>query len=131
MSSTSSIEPVIDGDRVEINLKIEVDANLQEETCPIPINSVTVKEMEKEINKVLKNDITDAIAKAQNEYRSDIFGFGEEVRRADRQYWKKHKYEWNDIFSEVPVHVEVKSNIRRTGKVTDNITFPKESEGGK
>ena len=61
--------------------------------------------------------------KAQRQYRSDIFGFGEVIHREDAKYWKKIQGEWDEVFPHVPVVVEVDLQIRRTGtKVNSYLT---------
>lgn len=62
-----------------------------------------------------------AVEKAQKEYSSDIFGFGVYVRKYRPQYWKKAKKDWNDIFSKLPVDIQVAANIMRTGIIKSPI----------
>lgn len=125
--STSYITSVISDDQIKIKVKIKLEANLSEESCPISINPETIKQMEKAVNQVEKKIVTETITKAQKEFQSDIFGFGEKVRRQDRQYWQKHKNEWDHIFVDLPVEVSIESKIRRSGKSSESITFPKET----
>lgn len=53
--------------------------------------------------------------KAQNEFRVDIFGFGDIFHRKYPEEWAKIKHNWNEIFSQADVEIEVKTNIIRTG----------------
>jgi len=62
-----------------------------------------------------------ALKKTQQEYSSDIFGFGVEVHKYHPQYWKKVKKNWDDIFSTLPVELQVDAKIRRTGLVNNPI----------
>lgn len=64
-----------------------------------------------------------AILKCQKDLESDIFGFGATFHRQQAKYWKENKLEknWLGVFPDVPVKVEVKANIRRSGLISDSI----------
>lgn len=71
--------------------------------------------LEKNLEEEIKKEIMMTVEKAQKEYSSDIFGFGVYVRKYHPQYWKKVEKDWNDIFSKLPVDIQVTANIMRTG----------------
>lgn len=57
------------------------------------------------------NEIEAAVIKSQ-QINTDVFGFGEEVRRKHRRDWQRYKDQWRDIFPEVKVTVDCQTQIR-------------------
>ena len=64
----------------------------------------------------------DSINAAQEEFGSDIFGFGNVIHRKNPSYWKTVEKEWDEEFKELNVEIQVKSEIRRKGNSTQPIT---------
>lgn len=63
------------------------------------------------------------IEKAQTEFKTDIFGFGEAVRRADPRAWKTLKENWNEeYFTSLPVNIKTDFIIRRIGMIANPVT---------
>jgi spore germination protein KC len=56
------------------------------------------------------NEIEAAVTKSQ-QINTDVFGFGEEVRRQHRRDWPQYKDHWREIFPAVKVTVECKTHI--------------------
>lgn len=128
LASNCQIIPQISDNGVKIKLKVDFEANLTEETSPLPVNENTLKVIETVLNHKLENLIKNTVLKTQKELHSDIFGFGEKFRRKNPKYWQEHKNQWDSIYSELPTEVEVKSVIRRPGKISDPIAFPNTEE---
>lgn len=82
------------------------------------------------LNEKYKNDIKEqveaAIKKVQEDYKSDIFGFGEAIHRADPKAWKRLEKNWDEEFANLDVTVNVKAEIRRLGTITES--FQKETK---
>lgn len=58
------------------------------------------------------------VAKAQNELRTDIFGFGEAIHRAYPKVWRTMKDNWNNEFTNLPVIITVDVKINQLGQIT-------------
>lgn len=56
----------------------------------------------------------------QEEYQSDIFGFGEAIHRSNPEEWNKIKENWDEEFSDLTVNVKVDMKIRLTGTVNSS-----------
>jgi len=77
--------------------------------------------LEKVLEEKIKKEILMALQKAQTVYSSDIFGFGMYVHKYNPHYWKNVKKSWSDIFSKLPVDIQVDARIMRTGIVKDPV----------
>ena len=76
-----------------------------------------IHKIEKMLSEEVKKEINMALNKAQKDYSSDIFGFGEYVHKYYPKYWKKAMDEWNDVFSRLPADIRVEAKIRHTGLI--------------
>lgn len=65
------------------------------------------------------------VKKVQKELCSDIFGFGETIHRAYPKLWSSLKENWNDSFKDLPVKINFKVKILKTGTISKSF-FMKE-----
>lgn len=100
----------------KISIHVRAEGDIGEVTLPIDLTDPRVlSNIEKALEKEIKKEIYVAVERAQKN-KSDIFGFGETIRRTDPKAWKKMKHDWNDVhFHELEVDVTVDAFIRRTG----------------
>lgn len=105
----------------EVDIKIQAEGNIGEVLCSIDImKPETIDELEKIYEKEVKGIITQTIETVQNEYKSDIFGFGEAIHRSNPKKWEQMKEHWDEKFSDLTVNVQIDMNIRRTGTVNNS-----------
>lgn len=80
------------------------------------IDSKVVNELEEQLSKSIKSDIEAALKKAQKDLQSDIFGFGFEFYRKYTSLWKERfEKEWDEIFPNIPVNINIDVKIPNTG----------------
>ena len=106
-----------------INLYIKGTGTIYEINGPIDLNNIkNIKKIEKKWNKSLKNDIEKTIKKIKEEYKSDIFGFGNMIYKNYPKKWKKIKNNWNDkYFKNLKIKVYTKNIIISTGSLTKTL----------
>jgi spore germination protein KC len=98
-----------------IHVAIEEEGNLSEANTPLDVmDPKIIKKMEKKTAAKIKEQVETAIKAAQKE-KSDIFGFGDKVHRADPKLWKRIKHQWDEEFASLQVEVKVNSYYRRSG----------------
>jgi spore germination protein KC len=99
-----------------VSIDVRAEGNIGEIRVPVDLtNPHVLLKLEKAVEKEIKKEMTKAVKQAQ-ENKSDIFGFGEAIHRADPDYWEKMKSEWNDVyFPQVNTDISVDAFIRRTG----------------
>ncbi|MDQ0242521.1 spore germination protein KC [Bacillus fengqiuensis] len=101
----------------QANISIDADASgyISELLCNKDISKrEVIKEYEKKAARELEKEIKEGITAAQK-MKSDVFGFGEILRYSHLGKWKKHKNEWNELFSQAKVNVHVNMDIEGTG----------------
>ncbi|WP_141430990.1 Ger(x)C family spore germination protein [Bacillus sp. 03113] len=105
----------------KIYVKLDIEANVGSVECRMKLmDEKTIANLEKKSEQKIKSMLKQTINKAQEEYGVDIFGFGEAIHRADPQYWKKVKGNWDEIFVDVPVNMKIDVKIRRIGTVGES-----------
>ena len=67
----------------------------------------------------LKHEIENVIKKVQTEYRSDIFGFGNMIRKKNKKLWSSVSSYWDDLFPTLDVSVNSKINIVNSAFIKD------------
>lgn len=102
-----------------INVRSKVVVFLNEANCQLDLRDLhTVSKLEKETSKVVKTEILQSVGTAQK-YKSDVFGFGAMLHRSNLKQWKKHKDQWDHLFADAEVNVDVKVIMRRAGVIGD------------
>lgn len=123
-SKTKVKGKVVDG-RPQIDIQVTAEGNVGAAGCKNLdlTDPSTVPDLEKKIEEKLIEFIEVTIEKAKTEFKTDIFGFGEAVRRDNPQAWKTLKKNWNDeYFTGLPVNIKTDFIIRRIGMITNPVT---------
>ena len=121
--SKGRVNVVFDNDEpIMLTVKTKIEANVGGYEGKGRLDSPdNLRTLEEALEEEIKKEIMMVLKKTQQDYSSDIFGFGVEVHKYHPQYWKKVKKNWDDIFSTLPVELQVDAKIRRTGLVNNPI----------
>jgi len=65
----------------------------------------------------IKQNLVTLIDMAQDNYGTDIFGFGELVYKNEYGFWKSVKDDWDEYFVHMPIDVFVDVKIKRAGLI--------------
>jgi spore germination protein KC len=125
--SQTKVKGKMEKGKPKINISVFSEGNVGDVECKIDLSKPeNIKKLEEKYQNSIKEKITAAIKKAQGDYQSDIFGFGEVIHRADPKAWKRLEPNWKQEFKNVKVSVNVNAKIRRLGTITKS--FQKEIE---
>jgi spore germination protein KC len=80
----------------------------------------TITELEQIADQEFIHLFEGTIKRVQQEYKSDIFGFGEVIHRSNPQAWKKLRDDWDQTFVHLPISIKPDSKISELGKVTNS-----------
>lgn len=117
----SKIEGNIVHGKPEVNIHTKAEGKVGEVRCKIDLkNPEAIQELEKIYEKEATRIINETIHVLQQEYQSDIFGFGEAIHRSNPQEWDQIKENWDEEFSDLTVNVKVDMKIRLTGTVNSS-----------
>lgn len=77
--------------------------------------------LEKDAEKLLKTRIEILLKKVQTNYKSDIFGFGDIIKRQHPDIWRNIPYTDEKVFSKMQFNVDVDLTIKGSGKISKPI----------
>jgi spore germination protein KC len=111
---------------IDVEIKIKQNIGIVEGEF-----DVSAEENKQVLNEIsasrVKSLCEKALNKAQNELKTDIFGFGEAIHRKYPKVWEKFKDDWNDKFTDLPVNITVEAETNQLGQITKPL-FMKEKE---
>ena len=86
----------------------------------VGVNRNILGETSREILKMnaenlLKNNLERLVNRVKKDYRVDIFGFGNIVKKNSPQMWKSIGANWSDIFSDLDINVNVEIELKGSG----------------
>lgn len=123
-SKTKNDIEIKDGNII-LKTKVKLRGNLSEIVGNIDVSKEeNLKEMEKACSKAVEEGIKNAVVKVQEEFGLDLFGYGLVFHRKYPEEWKNIKDNWDEIFSEADVEVEVETHMIRAGLI--NTPVPNE-----
>lgn len=111
--------PKIKARMADGQVTLEVELNLEAEISAIPsgINYETNdyrRQLEDKISQVITAEINALLYKTQA-LGSDVVGFGHHVRPLFGKYQEWRQADWEEMYRQAEIDVQVKTNIRRTG----------------
>lgn len=113
--SKTKLKSKVHKEKIAVQIDIEEEGNVAEMNCAADLSKPEeIQKLEEGWVKETKQEIEAVIKIAQKE-KIDIFGFGELINRDNPKVWNKMKKDWNEVFSELDVHVNVEAYIRRPG----------------
>lgn len=115
ISSNTKVEPYFNGDDLEgILLKTKVTSNIGEVQSQTSFtDEESLKHMESQQSEILKNEMKAALDKIL-QYRSDCLEICDRVQLSKPLKWHKIRDRWMQLFTSVPIDIQVESSIKRT-----------------
>lgn len=118
------IKPRIKNGKMEMTVEIWEEGNIGEQDGSIVLTDLGIlRALEERKSAMIRAEAESCLKKCQNEFRSDIFGFGAAVERRFPGEWKKLKNRWEREFPALKVTVIANAKIRGAGSITDPINL--------
>jgi spore germination protein KC len=126
------IKPKFDKyNQVSFTVNLEGVGTLQESNSGLDMTyTKNLNILEKKFEKKAQTHVQQTIKKVQEEYGTDIFGFGEVIHQKDPIKWKSLKNHWDQTFPNTTITVKANIKINRIGMEGPAVLF-KESESKK
>lgn len=111
---STSVKTKVINNIPHVYVTITLEGDIIEFTAPTTLNNhQSIRDTEKSFEKALIGQLTKTVKKCQDEYKSDVFGFGGYFRALHPSYWNSVK--WEDEFPDMMLHMTVDVQIRRLG----------------
>lgn len=123
--SKSTIKPKLENNKPAIQLDVHVEAAIiksKKNTDLLTPDALSY--LEKDLSDSIRNDIEASLRKVQKKLKTDIFGFGFSFYRKYPKLWhSKYEREWEKVFPDIPVSVNVDVKIINTGTTIRRFVF--------
>jgi spore germination protein KC len=124
--SRTKVKPVLLKGKFRIKISIHEEGNLD---CQMSSEELTkpdkLKSLARRETSVIKNEINAALDKAK-EFNADIFGFSEVIHKSYPKEWRTMKKQWDQIFPQLQVDVDVNCVIHGVGLTIPPLAPPPE-----
>ncbi|WP_055665970.1 Ger(x)C family spore germination protein [Desnuesiella massiliensis] len=118
----AKIIPKITNGKIKIIIDIYEEGLIGENDSNIEMNSTeAINSFENQFEMEIKKQVEACLKRVQQEYKTDVFGFGEEIHKKLPRQWKEIKDSWEEIYPGVNIEVNAKVKLRATGKIIDPI----------
>ncbi len=115
--ASSKVVPKINNDKISIKVNINEEGNIGEQTGPENLAELReIALLEEKKAEVIRREVMAAVRKAQ-ELDADVFGFGDAIHKKYPEQWKKIEYNWDEIFKNIQVEVDVEAKLRLMGRI--------------
>lgn len=118
----TKVNPVISNGELSMNIKIKTEVYIGESTTSIDaLSKANIQHLKHAAERSLEKDILRVINKIQNDFGLDVFGFGRIVKEKMPNLWKDIDGNWDEIFKDLKVNIDVDINIRGSGHLSKTI----------
>jgi len=117
-SAKSKKALISEDENIKIRFDIELEGHIHEFILDkdMKIDSKEILEdMQNHVAKEIKQELEKTIEKVQKEYKADVIFIGDYIRKFHPKVWNKIKDNWEEIYPEIEIEVDVKMFIRRRG----------------
>jgi spore germination protein KC len=116
MNNNIEIKPKVTNGKVLMNISIKMEVAIGENGSSVVFEEENNRIMlEQNVADQLRSNIVNLVKKVQNDYDSDIFGFGKTIKKELPNEWRKMSKDWDNLFKQVDVEVEAEVKIKNTG----------------
>lgn len=113
-------KPILNGRQLNVGIQTKIEGTLSDNMTTKRINEAFLKEIEKKISHHVQNEIHTTLKKLQKELETDITEIGLETHRTYPEQWQTIHSEWNDIFANAKISIDVDANITHEGLINEN-----------
>jgi spore germination protein KC len=114
--SHTDVKGRVEDGKPSIDVRIMNEVNIGEVDCMIDIQDPeTIKALEAQSEQKTIRIMQKSVEVVQNEFKTDIFGFGQAIYRSDPKAWKQMKENWEQLFVKLKVNYKAETHIRKVG----------------
>ena len=117
LDAKSKVTPVISDGSVTMKIEISTSVKLAEQTCKENLaNPGRIEELETLVAEAIRGEITQAYQKAAS-LKADVFGFGEVVRKHEKESWRRMEPDWERLFGEITLDISADVILKSVGSL--------------
>jgi spore germination protein KC len=115
----TKIVPILKGGEIKLDVDVVTELSVIENDSKLNLTETkAIEEIQKYAAEEIRNRVELVVEKAQKEFGSDIFGFGQSVYKKYPKVWNTHyKENWEKEFAQTKVTIHSKAFVRRIGLI--------------
>jgi spore germination protein KC len=115
----TKIVPILKGGEIKLDVEVVTELSVIENNSKLNLTETkAIEEIQKYAAEEIRNRVELVVEKAQKEFGSDIFGFGQSVYKKYPKVWNTHyKENWEKEFAQTKVTIHSKAFVRRIGLI--------------
>lgn len=109
----SKVKPLLKNGQISFQVDTKVSGHITEllaETDELT-KKENIKDLERQIEEKIKEQIKNSLEKIQQDLKVDVLEFHDYVRIQHPDYWKSHKDDWENTFSQAKIDYQVDVQI--------------------
>ncbi|WP_274652968.1 Ger(x)C family spore germination protein [Paenibacillus humicola] len=112
----SRVTPILSKDGVAFKVSLSGQGMIVENNTKLDLSLLkNVRKLEEALKKETEKQALQTIHHVQKQFKTDIFGFGDTVRRKHPYRWKTMKTRWQQIFPEAEMTVNADLKVKSVG----------------
>ncbi|WP_227937544.1 Ger(x)C family spore germination protein [Alkalihalobacillus deserti] len=113
---TSQIKPEVKGNQISFTIEVKQEGRIAEQQATGQFKDRKeqvdyFRKIEEENKKRIEEEVNLVVKKAQQEFQTDIFGFGRALNKDYPDVWNNVKDNWDERFADVPYTVNANVDI--------------------
>jgi len=118
VNNKTKVKPVYSNGEISMNIDIKTETDIIEHGSEVDfVNEEGYLVLKEDVQKQLKSDIESVIRMVQQDFDVDIFGFGKTIKQDMPDLWKKIGPDWENIFRNLEVNINVKIEMKNSGRL--------------
>ncbi|WP_085524610.1 Ger(x)C family spore germination protein [Tuberibacillus sp. Marseille-P3662] len=120
----TEIQPKLNQDHLKIVVQVYAETALYENDSKLNLKQPkAIRSLTMMLEKQIQNRMDLALDKAQQQFKSDIFGFGRAVYRKYPGKWRNdYKERWDQVFPKLEVKIVPNVVLERTGLTSESLS---------
>lgn len=115
LKANRSLRLLSTGDIPEFLIRIHVEGNVASTSEGSFISEENISTIEKLAEQKIASQVNKALDKIQKQYEVDVINLGDYLYKFHPGVWDEYKQDWNEIFPDVDIQVEVDAKVKNIG----------------
>jgi spore germination protein KC len=119
ISADTKIVPILKNGKLKLTINVITELGVIENDSQLTMfETKVIKDIQKDIEKEIRDRVQLVVDIMQKEYQSDIFGFGQSVYKKYPKEWNtNYKMNWEQEFPQLEVTINSKAFVKRIGLI--------------
>lgn len=115
----TKIVPILKNGKLKLTINVIAELSVIENDSQLTMfDTKVIKDIQRDIEKEIRDRVQLVVDIMQKEYQSDIFGFGQYVYKKYPKEWNtNYKKNWEQEFAQLEVTIKPKAFVRRVGLI--------------